>query len=396
MKVQRFLQKLLPAALVCAAGSATAVDFGGYFRSGPGTSGEDSVDRACFQLPGTPWKYRLGNECDFYGEFFFGESFNKEGETPSSVHFTPAIWSPTGDGDRVDGTGSNRGTGNFGVAEMYGDIKVGDLTWWIGKRYLGRADVHILDYKYTVFDGTGAGVQGIDLGGPKLGIAFFRSDGGGTQPANRLNFDLTDITVNPGGKLRLAAALVKGAFAGGESGANFSVIHYQGGVFGGENALALQYAQGSAAINGTFGTLTAGADVKSYRILDTLYFQPTPKFGGQVVAIYQQDKANADDAKIMTLGGRVSYAITKNFKLLGELGFDRVKPDTTDARNLTKFTFAPTVTVGEGFWKRPELRFYVTTAKWNDAANAAGDVGGAAYVGKTSGTSYGAQIEVWF
>ena len=37
---------------------------------------------------------------------------------------------------------------------------------------------------------------------------------------------------------------------------------------------------------------------------------------------------------------------------------------------------------------------YVTTAKWNSAA---GNVTGqTAFAGKTTGTSYGAQVEMWF
>jgi maltoporin len=44
------------------------------------------------------------------------------------------------------------------------------------------------------------------------------------------------------------------------------------------------------------------------------------------------------------------------------------------------------------------LRFYVTTAKWNAAANAAAGTGGLTGIGdgKTRGTSYGVQVETWF
>ncbi|HUG23034.1 carbohydrate porin, partial [Piscinibacter sp.] len=44
-----------------------AVDWGGYFRAGPGATKKD-VSRACYGLNGPGLKYRLGNECDFYGE----------------------------------------------------------------------------------------------------------------------------------------------------------------------------------------------------------------------------------------------------------------------------------------------------------------------------------------
>ena len=53
------------------------------------------------------------------------------------------------------------------------------MKFWAGKRYYGRADIHINDTKYTVQDGVGAGAYGIDLGAGQLGVAYFRDDGGG-------------------------------------------------------------------------------------------------------------------------------------------------------------------------------------------------------------------------
>ena len=98
------------------------------------------------------------------------------------------------------------------------------------------------------------------------------------------------------------------------------------------------------------------------------------------------------------LGGRVSYAMTKNLKWLTELGYSQKKPDGAATQKLTKLTFGPALSTGPDFWTRPELRLYVTTAKWNDAANAAAGAGGVTGIGdgRTSGTSYGAQVEIWF
>jgi maltoporin len=81
------------------------------------------------------------------------------------------------------------------------------------------------------------------------------------------------------------------------------------------------------------------------------------------------------------------------------------KPDGSGTQKLTKFTFAPTLSAGPGFWNRPELRLYVTTAKWNAAANDATDINPVTLQpvgltglnnGKTKGTSFGAQAEIWF
>jgi maltoporin len=126
--------------------------------------------------------------------------------------------------------------------------------------------------------------------------------------------------------------------------------------------------------------------------------------------MYQSNKSDAGDSTITSLGGRVSYAFTRNFKLLADLGIDGVKPKGGKSANLTKFTIAPTLSTGEALFSRPELRFYMTKAKWNTAANeqanaaynaANGTTGNNSSLtgiadGKTSGTSYGVQLEVWF
>jgi maltoporin len=76
------------------------------------------------------------------------------------------------------------------------------------------------------------------------------------------------------------------------------------------------------------------------------------------------------------------------------VGYSQYKPEGGETAHLTKVTFAPTLSVGPGFFDRPEFRVYVTHANWNAAA---GNVTGQpAFDNKTSGTSYGAQVEWWF
>ena len=60
--------KTLPAAVALALSASAAqaalpIDFGGYFRSGFGTSSEGGKE-SCFGLAGASSKYRLGNECE--------------------------------------------------------------------------------------------------------------------------------------------------------------------------------------------------------------------------------------------------------------------------------------------------------------------------------------------
>ncbi len=390
---QAYLVRNVALAAFCvAAGTAHAVDFGGYFRAGPGATKKDSA-RACYGLSGAGLKYRLGNECDFYGEFLLSQGF-KADTADYKVNLMTNLYNP----------GTDTGEAKVGINQMYVEGKGFDIlpgsTFWIGKRFYGRADVHIVDTFYTNLSGVGAGVDGITAGPAKLNFAYFRTDGGATQPGTRLNAQATDIMVNPGGTLTATGTLTKGDFTGGKSGVGLGLRHSQENLFdlGGANTVWLQYAQGSSGLDGNFGDLAAPSAAKGLRLVESITWQKGA-FGGQAQLMLQQDKDAANvKTKSISVGGRASYAITNNFKLVSELGYSQKKPDGAATQKLAKFTFAPTLATGPGFWNRPELRLYVTTAKWNAPANAAAGVGGVTGIGdgKTKGTSYGAQVEIWF
>ena len=389
--------------------SASAVDFDGYFRTGPGGTSKDAA-RACYNLGISGGHYRLGNECDLYGEFGLAQTGTSEGVAwKAKVMFNE--YNP----------GTDVGTSSSSFEQMYVEGKGFDIApgtnFWIGKRFYGRKDVHILDTFFVRMDGVGAGADQIELGGgAKLGVAFFSSDtgsgfgdagnGNSTNPGARLNVDVTEIPVGFGA-LRVTGTYTQGRYDNptdgkGTSGYGVSLQHTADiAAVGGGNTLWLQFAAGSAGLDGNFGTMTAETSVKKWRLVESLAWQVGP-FGGQAVALYgqhnQDDIAGTPKFKEASIGGRASYALTKNFKLVSELGYMQKKPDGTDTQKLTKFTFAPTLSAGPGFWNRPELRLYVTTAKWNDAANTASGIGGLTGLGngKTKGTSFGAQAEIWF
>lgn len=377
--------------------AASALESHGYFRAGPGATKKDAA-RACYGLNGPGLKYRLGNECDFYGEFFLSEKFNTEG-VETKIQLTPNLYN--------GGTDSN--DAKLGLAEMFVEGKGFDIapeaSFWVGKRYYARADVHIVDTFFTIQDGVGAGVRDVKLGPGKFALAYFRSDDGrggapGDQPGSRISAELYDIAANPGGKLRFIGTFTHGSFTGGKSGVALTAQHNQDNFLGlgGGNTLWVQYAQGSANINTGFGDLGAGSGTKSFRIVDSITWQ-RGAFGGQAMALWQNDRDDAGGkSNSISIGGRASYAVTKHFKMVAEVGHSQRKPDGGSTQKLTKFTLAPTLSTGPGFWNRPELRLYVTTAKWNQAANAAAGGGGVTGIGdgKTSGTSYGAQVEVWW
>jgi maltoporin len=409
------IRQLAPHALALAASmvasQAYAVDFDGYFRTGPGLTSKNSA-RACYDLGISGGHYRLGNECDLYGEFGLAQTGTSEGVSWKAK----VMFNEYNNGTDIGGSASS-------FEQMYVEGKGFDIApgtnFWIGKRFYGRKDVHILDTFFVRMDGVGAGADQIELGGgAKLGVAAFTSDTGSgfgdggngksTNPGARLNVDVQEIPVGMGA-LRVTGTYTQGRFDNatngkGTSGVGVSLQHTRDIAAlgtGSGNTLWLQFAQGSAGLDGNFGTMTAPSSVKKWRLVESLTWQ-LGAFGGQAVALYGQhdkdDVAGTTKFNEASIGGRASYALTNNFKLVSELGYMQKKPDGSGTQKLTKFTFAPTLSAGPGFWNRPELRLYVTTAKWNDAANAAAGPNGLTGLanGKTKGTSFGAQAEIWF
>jgi maltoporin len=390
---------LAAAAISLLSTGAQALDWGGYVRVGPGQKQNSGDGKRCFDgggvagagsaAPGHGGIGRLGNECATYGEFALSHSAQAGGVNYKALLMTNFS------SDGSDANGSTHKT-----QQMYIEGKGFDVapnqTFWIGERFYHRADVHFDDSFYINMSGTGAGVDGIDLGLGSLSLAVFRkSDAAvGDASGTRFNVDLEKININPGGQLRLTADVTRFGGPGGEDGLGLSLQHDQAGIFGADNTLWVQWAKGSANVNMAFGDATANSDNKVWRVADSLLWKTGP-LTAQTLIHYGKAEAptalgGTTSTKTISLGGRVAYAMTNNFKLQGELGMASTKPDGGSKQNVTKFTIAPTLTVGPNYYDRPELRFYVSTYKMNDAyATANGQ-------SKNSKTAAGFQAEIWF
>jgi maltoporin len=394
-----------------AASAAHAVDWTGYMRGGPAATSESGKSRQCYGIG--ELKYRLGNECDFYGEFQLAQAMKADGVDFNAVLMTN-YYSPA--------TESNN---NFGVEQAYVEMKGVDIApqalFWMGKRR-DRDDVHIVDTFFVNMSGVGAGVENIDVGFGKFGFSGYKADTpaqqvdgvlnttAGNNGVGRLHAQLYDIPVNPDGKLRLVATYSKGDSQGGtkgQSGYGFNVEHVQDKFFGGGNHIWVQYAEGSTDINqGISDNGAHGSGYKVWRIVESPSWQ-IGAFGGQAIAMYQHNKAPENAAPVSalstavssnywTIGGRGSWGITKNLKWLTEIGYSSLKPDGSAAENVTKVTIGPALSTGPDFWKRPELRLYVTYADYNRAAAADTNNNYGFVSNKTNAVSYGAQVEIWF
>lgn len=407
--------KLLPvaAALLAMSGAASAFEFTGYLRSGVGTNSKDGPQQ-CFQLPGAYSKYRLGNECETYAELGFNQNLfdGKDGVKFDYHGMLAYVSNQQQDYESLKSDGRD-----IALRQNWIEAKnlpfMGGASVWAGKRYYERHDVHITDFYYWDTSGYGAGVQNIAAGPGKFSYAYLRNSFSANPPGMAKSdavsrHDLRYSGINLGGFGDLTVGLQFNQSDSSNPGRDnngtaVTLQHFIGGVLGGYNKLALQYGDGSAR-NMALGypDPSSRTSNKTYRIVETLQWQVSKQFSGMATFVYQDQK---DNYKWISLGARPVFHLNDYVKLQLEVGHDEVKPTSGGSvneqkRKLDKITFAPTIAAGGGFWSRPELRFFVTYAKWNDAARdlwggVAGGTGGH-FGSDTNGTTVGFQVEGWW
>ncbi|MFA6122093.1 MAG: carbohydrate porin [Sideroxydans sp.] len=377
-------------------------EFNGYTRGGMYSS-PSGTPRGNYTLGGDMQKYRLGNEGDNGFEVGIGKTFDAGNGANFGVLYMPAVW------------GGKQVTAQA-FATMSGLDIAPEAKFWAGQRRLRLKDVHVVDrFMLDYGDNTGAGVTDLNIGFAKLGVGVFTggtfdNNSSSVNNASRINVDVSEISTNSGGKLRVLGTLVRGSFQMGAQGSGLSLLHEQSDFMaaGINNSLFLQTSNGHAAITGQFqglGDVASGSTeqpgVQSIRIADSFDWQ-RGALGGQALVAYQTGKVQggvSDGIKTtdVSVGGRVTYAVSRNFKWLAEVGSTSRRVDGQAQQSLNKFTIAPTLAVGPDFWSRPELRLYVTYATWNAAASAANAVVGQFGAGgRTSSTLAGIQMETWW
>lgn len=386
--------------------SASALEFAGYLRSGVGNS-LNGGKQSCFKLPGAEAKYRLGNECEQYAELELRQDvYSFDDGSVLSVDGMASLYNQY---DRqLTFQGDN---GSARLPQLYAQwsnlpgLNGGSL--WAGRRYYKRNDIHISDFYYWNQSATGAGIEDVLIGGLKYSYALSRKDNLYQENyVTRHDFNVAGFNTNPGGELELGLSyLNKPERTDAHSGWAITAQHVQSEFLGGKNKFAVQYGEGSGTGLGYTGDFRLDNSSKRYRIVEFFDWQVTPRFGGQVEAVYQKDfRPDGGNQEWLSLGVRPTYAISEQFKLVTELGHDQVKA-ADGTRKLSKFTFAPTWSPkGPGFWTRPEVRLYYTYASWNAAAQRAAnefDAGSAlsdsgAFGSARHGSNAGLQVEYWW
>lgn len=260
-------------AAACANGAfamdVAGFEFHGYSRGGPVFNHSDGV-KGNLALGGELQKFRLGNEGDNGIEIDLIKRFETSG-IKWKVHYMPVKW----------------GSGDVGTDQAYVEMTGFDFApeakFWAGQRRLRIQDVHIVDnFLMNYGDNQGAGVTDIPLGGAKLGLGVFTGDKfDNNQPANvkarRINADISEINVNPGGTLRVLLTAVNGTGqVNGGSGSGISISHNQKDFLmpGMSNALFLQGSRGHARIDGQFESIDGkSAGKRVFRIADSIGWQ---------------------------------------------------------------------------------------------------------------------------
>ena len=397
---------------LCALSSlpACALDTEGYLRAGTGKEG--APERTCYDLAISGGHYRLGNECDFYGELGLTHAFSAYGANHRAMAMVnlkhpgrdDAAWSAQLEQLYVESSG-------FGGTARSQVVGSADPLLWplrcVHPRHVvrahGRRRFRRRRDRAGRWQARGRVLQ--DGGGLRRGPAGHSvgSPRPSPEPRPARNRDSGEA-----GTLRVTTAFTRGhddatTGARGTSGFALSVQHDRAWeAIGGSHTAWLQFAQGSAGPDANFGTMTASSQVRQWRLIESLTWQ-SGALGGQMVALFGrhgQDVPNGVAAPYaeLSIGGRVSYAVAPHVKLVAESGYMEKRPDGSATQRLAKLTFAPTWSTGPGFRTRPDLRLYVTAAQWNDAANAAAGPDGLSGLGdgRTRGTSWGVQLETWF
>jgi maltoporin len=411
----------------------------GYFRGGFGASNQKGR-MTCFQLalPGGMFsKYRLGNECEVWGEFHLTSVVYADDEgVVATMHFMPTVfipttyigYTPTGVvNSPLQFTTSTGATLSF--PNLYADIK--GIPWllggtaWAGTRYYKRELIYISDFFYWNPSGVGAGIEDINLGKDlRLSYGAFAVDGEPMSDpavpmspplANRIDFgvrndlQLRGIKFWESGEFQLGFQYIvnysNNPAAHGGWGAT---LQYVQKLLGGENKLAVQYGRGGGTGFGTLArfyypdfSVRHPTSEWRFRILDVLTIQPVRWFGAQVAGVFQRDDLGTPGTRQdwYSGGARMSFAFTKHAKFLVEQGFDVVKKyNGADPQFLSKSTIAAAITAERGFWARPELRIFLTGAVWNESARGATVDSGRLYTATPylNGYIFGLQGETWW
>jgi len=391
----------------------------GYLRIQ--TSLQDQKENICFKAPGANTKYRLGNECETWGELSLFQDIKLDNGVVIHNEFMPVFSAP-----------NNKTIDYFRTDQLYSEVFnlfENSVSFWVGRRWHQRFDSHITDYFFFAMSGDGFGMNKLDLGEVKLSYSFMFNK---IDPATISEGEDTLFTSHD---LRLLKEFECGEltlflnymqldghnFHSGEKinavdGYAIGLMYKDTQIFKdllgleGTNIAGLFYGEGLARGLGTYTPYlqepliedminkgNAIEDSKAYRFINYNDFQSTD-LGVMSNIVYEyKDDASFSNTKQawFSIGARPYWFFHKNMRALVELGYDTVDDKVkNETYNLLKTGGALEFALDKGIWKRPVLRLFYTHASWSE--NAKGLIGTDYYADKTSGSNLGVQLEYWW
>lgn len=364
----------------------------GYLRTGIGWS-DGGGRQKCFQLPGARAKYRLGNECETYGEFG-GRLVLGEGGSGADVQFVlraSVLATPINDYDSVEFFGEEAWVG---FSKLTDAATFSEAEFWFGHRFYKRQDVHINDFYYWDATGTGLGVTGVDLGFAKGSLALFLASAGNIEnaldgtPYKRIDARLEEISL--GEETDLTVGLdVRLPDDGSDADGGMITLQVDHETERGEQIVgALQYGWGAGRLLSFASDTGASSGERGLRAVGSYLWNASDSYAVMATGVVEWQ---SDDVDWYSLGARQIWGLgQENIYFALETGIDHVTPEIGEDRTLGKITAALEWREGPDFFDRPSYRAYVTYAKWDDDADAAGIAPG---VSGQDGISVGFQIE---
>ncbi len=395
-----------------------------------GTSGYGRVQTSlmgasdlCFSAPGAGSKYRLGNECESWIELGLYQDLNFDNGIKVHSQVRPLFYGPND--ERID---------FFEWGEFFtewSNLPGIEASFWVGRRFYRRFDVHMSDFWYLNMSGDGAGIGDVALGGFDgfYALTFDQIGPEGTQEkALLLSHDfrllkrLDDAQIHLFANYmyitqkRFDAQRTLDATTGWAMG-----VLYQGksdvawGIHG-EHTSGLLYGQGLSKDAGSYVPFMQKQfdrealaqvliddpkiidEAQTWRLIHHHDWQ-NDQLGMMANLVYEYRfkgrVSTTGRSDWFSLGLRPYLFVNEMLRLVGEVGYDHVLEHANDQQfALLKTTAAVELATQKGVSARPVLRLYYTHATWSEDAK--GLVGTSDVFDETSGDNAGVQLEYWW
>lgn len=438
MKLSSIAAAVLLSSVVASSAQASqvAAELHGYVRSGTlwTTNGMRNANRLGLRA-GSEGYFRLGNEEDTKLELLPTIKWTADDGVWAKMRAN--ITHQTGDTSDWNSNGFDK---DIQVRETFiemGGLEFNPSTvFWAGKRYSQmEISSHQYTYDYLQNNGTGGGFENMDIGFAKWDLGVYDySIYEGTGEWSKINGKQgspNELSVNtwlhaiggtgldiqfkyidtdkikfdekkPDGVTKWDGKDYKTYAESNQATEGYlvSVLYNTPGFFwfgNGYGKICFQYAKGADA-----GTKTGqngygwgnNADQETTRLIVEGLWDITKSFSTSVFAMYQYDHALNEwsynkpegpynkNASFYAIGVRPFHQITNHFAMQYELGYEHQNREGTGWGNglksasLFKATIAPTLTLDMGYWGRPQIRAFVTYAKWSEGAETCSEFDG--------------------